>query len=623
MSVRGSSAWGKSRRMRRRAVLCGACVLLSYAGACQGGGGSTSGLPPTVLAPGTISREDEAEARRLMQSAATSFDARRFLEALRTTSTVIDRFPASSVSGDALLMSARAELELEAFERADSAAARYAELIAPGDPRATEVLLIQARARQADPSAQLDRLLRIVELTDSAQREVALELARGAADSLSTADLEAVLAGAPDASPLAPVVDVRLAVGMLERGDSAGATRVATAALEAGVPPRERNVAEGVLRGELPADRRRVTAFSIAAVLPQGGPPGLAEFARLVAEGIEVAAATVLGEPYQVTVVQRDSQGDPALAANLVSELESEGFAGAIGFLEDETLLAAAPARQRSLPIVSPTARSASSAGEVVYSLEGSDPEAAATVARYSASRAHQRVAIILPETPTANEEAAAFEVEAARLGVFVVGRYPYTPQATFFESQILGAQDALRAAEIAALGLAPEDTLRVEMLEPVAIFLPIPPEDVEYVAPQLAHFALDTLAIEIMGTSGWTDTQVLQILEPRYLDGVVATATAGSGPDAQGLARFREAYEQHFQRTLVSPTPAIGSDAARLLLEALRPGRLAPEEMRFSFGQLRDVEGATGVFSVADDRIVRRTELVRIQGRRLIPVTY
>jgi len=551
-----------------------------------------------------------------------SFEARRFLEALRSTSAVIDSFPASSVSGDALLLSARAELELGAFDRADAAAERYAELVAASDARATAARLLQAHAQQGNAAAQLDRLLRIEIVADSARADTALALARAAVDSLSPAELEAVLQSAPAGGVLAPIVEVRHAVTLLERGDSLGATRLATAAIEAGVPAPERGVAEGVLRGELPPDRQRVTAFSIAAVLPQGGPPGLAEFARLVAEGIEVAAATVLGEPYQVTVVPRDSQGDPSMAADLVSELETEGFAGAVGFLEDETLLAAGPARQRALPIVSPTARSASLAGQGIYSLEGPDPEAAVTLARYSASRAHQRVAIILPETQTANEEAAAFEAEAERLGVLVVGRYPYTPQATFFESQILGAQDALRAEEIAALGLAPEDTLRVEMLEPVAIFLPIPPEDVEYVAPQLAHFALDTLAVEIIGTSGWTDPQVLQLLEPRYLDGVVATATVGTnGAGSPGLARFREAYEQHFQRTLVSPTPAIGYDAALLLLEALRPGRLRPDDLRLSFESLSEVEGATGIFSVANDRIVRRTELVRIDGRELVPV--
>jgi hypothetical protein len=71
-----------------------------------------------------------------------------------------------------------------------------------------------------------------------------------------------------------------------------------------------------------------------------------------------------------------------------------------------------------------------------------------------------------------------------------------------------------------------------------------------------------------------------------------------------------------------VSPTPAIGYDAALLLLEALRPGRLGPEDMRSSFEALSDVEGATGIFSVANDRIVRRTQLVRIDRRQLVPIS-
>ena len=55
---------------------------------------------------------------------AHAFQARRFLELLRTTSELMERFPGSSVSGAALLLSARAELEVGAPERADSAAAR-------------------------------------------------------------------------------------------------------------------------------------------------------------------------------------------------------------------------------------------------------------------------------------------------------------------------------------------------------------------------------------------------------------------------------------------------------------------------------------------------------------------
>jgi len=575
------------------------------------------------VAPGAITRADQAEAVRLLRSAQDSFEARRFLEVLRLTEELTARFPASDVSGDALLLGARAELELGSNDRADELAERYLALLPPGDPRAPSVRMFQVEAVAGDPARELDRLLRLDSAATGEQIALAEPLARAAADSLSPDELEAVLTGVPEPGVLAHIVWARHAVTLLERGDTTGASVAASAAIEGGASERELELAEGVLRGELPPERRRLTTFSIATVLPVGGPPGLAEFARLVGEGVEVAAATVLGEPYEVTVVPFDDLGDVATGASYVSQLEAEGVAGVVGFLEDEGLIAAGLARRQALPIVSPTARTAATAGEGVYSLEGPDPQAAQTLARYAASRALQRVAIVLPQTPAALEEADAFQAEATRLGVPIVGRFTYLPQATSFESQIIGAQNALRATEIAALGLGPEDTLRVEVLEPVGVFLPIPPEDVEFIAPQIAHFALDTLAIELLGTSGWTDPQVVAALDPIYLEDVVATATVGTGPNAPGALRFREAYEAYFQRTLVSATPAIGYDATLLLLEALRAGRLAPAEVRASFQELGEVEGATGVFSVTNDRVVRRTELVRIDNRRLVPIAY
>lgn len=607
-----------------RGRLASAFCLFLWACQVAGPGGSgagASGAPAPVLSRGAISSAQEAEAARLYASAERSFESRRFLELLRTTSDLMERFPSASVSGAALLLSARAELELGARERADAAAERYLGLLPGGDPRATEVRLLQALAWEERPDLRLDRLLKIDDSADPEELAVAIEWARAASGALEAAELGAILAAQPPDGPFMPIVQVAQAVNLLEAGDAEGATMLAQTALRGGASEPERDVAEGVLRGELPPGRGRATSFTIGVVLPEGGPPALAGFARQVAEGIEVAVASVLPETYQVSLLTRDDEANPALSALHASELELAGVVGAVGFLEDQALLAAGRARAEGFPIVSPTARSAGSAGEGVYSLEGPDPIAAAEVGRYAASRAYQRVAILLPSSDASIQEADTFEAEAARFGVLVVGRFYYEPGETFFETQIIGARDALRRTEIAALGLGREDTLRVETLEPVGIFLPIPREDVGFLAPQIAHFALDTLAIELIGTSAWTDPGVLETVEPIYLNGVVATAPVGVGPFSAGQQRFRAAYESYFQRTLVSTTPALGYDAALLLLEALRPGRIRPEEVREELRNLRDVEGATGTFSIIDDRVVRRTEVVRIRNRSLDPV--
>ena len=79
--------------------------------------------------------------------------------------------------------------------------------------------------------------------------------------------------------------------------------------------------------------------------------------------------------------------------------------------------------------------------------------------------------------------------------------------------------------------------------------------------------------------------------MDARLTTGVVATSPqAGVGSGSEGELRFAQAYEEHFQRSLVGSTPAVGYDAMLLLLEALRPGKIRPEEVLSSFGQLADL---------------------------------
>jgi len=257
-----------------------------------------------------------------------------------------------------------------------------------------------------------------------------------------------------------------------------------------------------------------------------------------------------------------------------------------------------------------------------VYSLEGPDPEAAAAVAQYVADQGYLRVSIVHSQVPESVAEADAFERAIAGLGIPLAGRYAYEAGATFFEDQIMAARNALRQAEIAALELGEDDTLHVELLEPVALFLPIPSEDVEFVAPQVTHFGLDTLGIDMLGTSAWTDPRVLEEVDTRHTTGVVATAAVGRERGSPGSMAFQDAYESHFQRSLVSPVPAVGYDAALLLLEALRGNPRSSAQVRAAFEALRDVEGATGIFFVNDGQVVRRTELVYIDDGILLPIS-
>ncbi|MDX1646040.1 MAG: ABC transporter substrate-binding protein [Longimicrobiales bacterium] len=574
-----------------------------------------------VVQPGSISDAGEEEAARLLRSAEASFEARRFFEALRATDEILQRFPAARVSGEALRLAARAHLEVGDAEEALAAADRYVALLPPGDPRAAGIRVVQARALQGRPGERLDRLLRIERGATSEVREEAMPLLRAALDSVPPERGVDEIRAAPATAALLPEAQARLSVRLFEEGRDGDAETYARAALDAGVGGLEEEWARGVLRGELPAGRR-VTEFSIGAVLPTGGPPALAEYARQVAEGIEVAVSTVLGDEFTVSTVIRDDEGDPALGAEIVRELEDrDSVVAIVGFLLDDVLLSAGQAMSTGKPLISPTARTVGAAGEAVYSLEGPDPASAEALADYGAARAFHRVAMLYPASASSRAEAEAFAARAASHGMEVVGRFEYDPGSTFFEPQILGARDALRAEELRSLRLSEDDTLHAEMLEPVGLFMPIPPEDVQLVAPQVIHFGLDTLAVELLGTSGWTDPQTLAEVDTRLTDGVIATAPLGADLEDEGPRRFREAYEEHFRRSLVSQAPAVGYDATLLLLEALRAGRVEPAPLRSAMESLGEVHGATGIFTVRDGRIVRKTVMVRIEDGGFEPV--
>ena len=574
-----------------------------------------------VVTTGPIGAARQAQAAELFTRAEDALRSGDAEQALDLATRIVEEFPSASVSGRALFVQAEAALAAGEGAIADAAAERYIGLVDRGDPRAAELRVLQGRALFDEPEEAVDRLARLGPVASGEHVAEAVALARGVVMEVSLEGLEEAAEIAEPGSPVLPVIEARVAALLLRAGEDARAAEVARAALDDGADGPDAALAEAVLVGTLPEGYLTVRRVSLGAVLPLDGAPALSAFSRLLLEGIEVAATTVLGDDFEVELSVQDDAGDPERTAALVAQLERAGASGVVGFLQDLSLEVAAEARQSGVPLMSPTARVASFAGPGVFSLNSMDPVGLDDLARHAASKGYQRIAFIQSSSPLSMEEAAVFRGAVAQFGVETAGTFSFVEGATFFEEQILSARDALRAAEIRALGLAEEDTLRVEMLEPVAVFVPVPAEDVELIAPQIIHFGLDTLGIDVLGTSGWADARALRTIDPRHTNGVVATAPIGAGADTAGYLRFKAAYEEHFQRTLVSPVPAAGYDAALLLLEALRAGGSGSSGIVEALEQLGEVEGATGVFSVVDGRVVRRTHVVLIENATLTPI--
>ncbi|HSR43004.1 MAG TPA: ABC transporter substrate-binding protein, partial [Longimicrobiales bacterium] len=160
-----------------------------------------------------------------------------------------------------------------------------------------------------------------------------------------------------------------------------------------------------------------------------------------------------------------------------------------------------------------------------------------------------------------------------------------------------------------------------VQQLRPEALVLPVPMADIELLAPQLTYFGLDTLGIRFLGTAEWAEPGVLQTTPHRHTDGfVVATPRRPGGP-TEAYLRFVEDYETVLRKTLRSSIPALGYDAAGLMLEALASGMRSPRALRAALEEIRDFPGATGTLSIENGRVLREHHLVRLRDGDMIPI--
>ena len=296
----------------------------------------------------------------------------------------------------------------------------------------------------------------------------------------------------------------------------------------------------------------------------------------------------------------QDDKGTAEGAAAGMRALEQAGAIVVVGPLDEPEMTAAVEARTQPIPILSPTSPSLVPGARNVYTLGASDVEGARQLARWAAGSGIRRVAILHPKGIESEDEAAAFVETFKAAGGQVLSELTYQRGTTYFQAQMQS----------------------IASLRPDALVLPIPAEDVELVAPQITFFGLDTLNIRILGTAGWTRDEVLGKVNSRHTDGVVSVTPdpLGQGESA-GAQALVKAYEGLFRRTLRSPVPAVGYDAAALLLQALKGGARTPASIATALEGIADFQGATGSIGLSAGKVVRRYRLVCVQGAALSPI--
>ena len=546
-----------------------------------------------AIEEGSYTAAQEAEVALLLAQAQAALEQEDFELAEERALEVEAEYGAAPGSVYALWIRARAAEGLGKPEESLEAVRRFRTYLPEGDERVAEMALVEGDALQA-----LGRTAEAVAAwlpgPDEPLSEESLSRVEDHVEELRESELSELIES--EEGLVAPVL-AELAFRQYAFGVAGAARRTAARALDYGATGRAQGLAEGVLAGDV---GEFLVVTRIGAILPTSGSPSLRQFADGIQEGIRVALqmfGQAEGIRAATELVIQDSGGDIIGARIAFSAMEASEVLGVIGPLQEGALAEVAGRVQGPLAVISPTSPVVPEGSTGVYSLSSADPGAARALARYAISSDLYTAVVVYPESTDGAYEARAFSEAFQSSGGLILGEISYPTGATFFEEQLRQA----------------------EALLPDVLVLPLPARDVELIAPQVTFFGLDSLEIRILGTNGWSEEAMLSRVDTRHTNGVVTASPQPAEGELEGYLRFVEAYESYYQRTLPDLVPALGYDAAALLLEAIRRGASTPGDLLETLEAMPGFSGATGRLFVDDGRVVRDHFVGCLQDRQVL----
>ena len=546
-----------------------------------------------AIEEGSYTAAQEAEVALLLAQAQAALEQEDFELAEERALEVEVEYGAAPGSVYALWIRARAAEGLGKPEESLEAVRRFRTYLREGDERVAEMALVEGDALQA-----LGRTAEAVAAwlpgPDEPLSEESLSRVEDHVEELTESELSELIES--EEGLVAPVL-AELAFWQYAFGVAGAARRTAARALDYGATGRAQGLAEGVLAGDV---GEFLVVTRIGAILPTSGSPSLRQFADGIQEGIRVALqmfGQAEGIRAATELVIQDSGGDIIGARIAFSAMEASEVLGVIGPLQEGALAEVAGRVQGPLAVISPTSPVVPEGSTGVYSLSSADPGAARALARYAISSDLYTAVVVYPESTDGAYEARAFSEAFQSSGGLILGEISYPTGATFFEEQLRQA----------------------EALLPDVLVLPLPARDVELIAPQVTFFGLDSLEIRILGTNGWSEEAMLSRVDTRHTNGVVTASPQPVEGELEGYLRFVEAYESYYQRTLPDLVPALGYDAAALLLEAIRRGASTPGDLLETLEAMPGFSGATGRLFVDDGRVVRDHFVGCLQDRQVL----
>jgi len=349
----------------------------------------------------------------------------------------------------------------------------------------------------------------------------------------------------------------------------------------------------------------------------------------------------------EIRLVVRDSEGDPAKAAEAVRELARDPELVAIvgPIFSQESLAAAAAAEEVGVPLVALSTREdlPEERAHAFRTRTTPKDEVAVLVDHAFDVQGAQRFAVLYPQTRYGRGMRKLYWEAVTTRGGKMVAASSYDPEAVDFagairnmigyrflsnderraldeRSDILRASRRLEPEEQALLRQAAYEVLGPEgdPLPPIVdfdvLFVPDAADKIALIAPGLAFHEINDVGL--LGPSDWLDDELLRVGR-RHVSGAVISSPFHAESDLPFVTDFVDGYRKTFAAE-PDMYAAEAFDATNLVLVQLSSGRDDREGVREGLLDLRAYPGAAGVLTMHPSGNARRRPfLLRVTGSR------
>ena len=353
--------------------------------------------------------------------------------------------------------------------------------------------------------------------------------------------------------------------------------------------------------------------YSIGVILPLSG--AHQTFGERALQGIQLALKEMDAHEknFPVSLVTRDSKGDPLEAEKAVEELATkEKVIAIIGPLLTITVdKAVKKAQQLKVPLLTLSQKEPLyGKGDFIFQNSLTPSDQIQTLVTYAIKELELRTfAVFYPNSPYGIYFKNLFTQEAIRRGGKVLGAVAYPEEQTDFSQEIKGffkikaiqKENSRHASEEFRVGLSVD-----------SLFIPDTHDRVGLILSQMAYF--DVSGLTFLGTNAWNGPDLISIAG-KSAEGAIFVDAFFKKASSPLVARFVEEFQKAYQRE-PETLEALSYDGAKLLLEIIRSkGISSLIQMKDELRKIQNFQGVSGLKGFGEDgKTIRTLSILKVK---------